>query len=140
VWSVEEWFGESSTFVLDQETALTQPDASAPLTAETLSGTVRSPKTAELVARTLRRMVVDGQLNDGDFLPHETELMAHFNISRPMSAQPCDGAEAEAHWLRHTENSAAELLKASKKTRVRDVMECRRASGSPSPDVRGQIA
>src|SRR2546422_9426327 len=32
---------------------------------------VRSPKTAELVAGTLRRMVVDGQLNDGDFLPNE---------------------------------------------------------------------
>jgi hypothetical protein len=30
--------------------------------------------------------------------------------------------EAEAHW-RHMENSAAELLKACKKTRVRDVME-----------------
>ena len=34
-----------------------------------------------------------------------------------------DGLEAEAHWLRHMENSAAELLRACKKTRVRDVME-----------------
>jgi len=34
-----------------------------------------------------------------------------------------DGNEAEAHWRRHMENSAAELLKACKKTRVRDVME-----------------
>src|SRR3954452_18570152 len=45
--------------------------------------TVRSPKTAELVAGTLRRMVVDGTLKDGDFLPNEAELMAHFGISRP---------------------------------------------------------
>ncbi len=44
---------------------------------------VRSPKTAELVAGTLRRMVVDGQLKDGDFLPNEAELMAHFGVSRP---------------------------------------------------------
>jgi GntR family transcriptional repressor for pyruvate dehydrogenase complex len=46
-------------------------------------GAVRSPKTAELVARTLRQMVVDGQLSDGDFLPHETDLMEHFRVSRP---------------------------------------------------------
>ena len=44
---------------------------------------VRSPKTAELVAGTLRRMIVDGQLKDGDFLPNEAELMAHFGVSRP---------------------------------------------------------
>src|SRR5271167_661366 len=50
---------------------------------ETAFSAVRSPKTAELVARTLRRMVVDGQLSDGDFLPHEAELMAHFQVSRP---------------------------------------------------------
>src|SRR5919106_1712745 len=47
------------------------------------STAVRSPKTAELVAGTLRRMVVDGQLKDGDFLPNEAELMAHFGVSRP---------------------------------------------------------
>jgi GntR family transcriptional repressor for pyruvate dehydrogenase complex len=34
-----------------------------------------------------------------------------------------DGAEAEAHWLRHMENSAAELLNVCTKTRVRDVMD-----------------
>jgi GntR family transcriptional regulator, transcriptional repressor for pyruvate dehydrogenase complex len=44
---------------------------------------VRSPKTAELVAQTLRRMIVSGQLKDGDFLPNESELMAHFGVSRP---------------------------------------------------------
>jgi GntR family transcriptional regulator, transcriptional repressor for pyruvate dehydrogenase complex len=53
------------------------------MTAETTFSAVRSPKTAELVARTLRRMVVDGLLADGDFLPHEPELMAHFQVSRP---------------------------------------------------------
>jgi GntR family transcriptional repressor for pyruvate dehydrogenase complex len=46
-------------------------------------GAVRSPKTAELVAGTLRKMIVDGHLCDGDFLPHEAELMKHFRVSRP---------------------------------------------------------
>ena len=50
------------------------------------------PKTAELVAGTLRRMVVDGQLNDGDFLPNEAELMAHFGVSRPDAARSGPGA------------------------------------------------
>ena len=32
--------------------------------------------------RHLRRMVVDGQLKEGDFLPSEAELMSHFGVSR----------------------------------------------------------
>jgi GntR family transcriptional repressor for pyruvate dehydrogenase complex len=51
--------------------------------AATGSGGIRSPKTAELVARTLRRMVIDGDLKDGDYLPNEAELMTHFGVSRP---------------------------------------------------------
>lgn len=43
----------------------------------------RSPKTAELVARTLRHMIVSGELKDGDYLPREMELMSHFGVSRP---------------------------------------------------------
>jgi GntR family transcriptional regulator, transcriptional repressor for pyruvate dehydrogenase complex len=50
---------------------------------ESPSNAVRSPKTAELVAHTLRRMIVDGKLKDGDFLPYEADLMAHFHVSRP---------------------------------------------------------
>ena len=53
---------------------------------------VRSPKTAELVAGTLRRMVVDGQLKDGDFLPNEAELMAHFGVSRPTLREAVRGS------------------------------------------------
>lgn len=51
--------------------------------ATALPGAVRTPKTAELVAGTLRQMIVDGRLVDGDFLPHETDLTAHFQVSRP---------------------------------------------------------
>jgi GntR family transcriptional regulator, transcriptional repressor for pyruvate dehydrogenase complex len=63
---------------------MAQPRPLAPMiTPEAAPGAVRSPKTAELVAGTLRRMIVDGQLGDGDFLPHEKELMEHFQVSRP---------------------------------------------------------
>ena len=55
------------------------PDAVTPIG----GAPIRSPKTAELVAGTLRRMVVDGQLKEGDFLPNEAELMSHFGVSRP---------------------------------------------------------
>ncbi|MGV0656622.1 GntR family transcriptional regulator [Mycolicibacterium thermoresistibile] len=59
------------------------------------SSGVRSPKTAELVAGTLRRMVVDGQLKDGDFLPNEAELMAHFGVSRPTLREAVRVLESE---------------------------------------------
>jgi GntR family transcriptional repressor for pyruvate dehydrogenase complex len=59
------------------------------------STAVRSPKTAELVAGTLRRMVVDGQLKDGDFLPNEAELMAHFGVSRPTLREAVRVLESE---------------------------------------------
>src|SRR5271154_4552587 len=55
----------------------------APMTVSESNGAVRSPKTAEIVADTLRRMIVEGQLKDGDFLPYEAELMDHFQVSRP---------------------------------------------------------
>lgn len=77
---------------------MSRSDALAPLpTPEKVAstGVVRSPKTAELVARTLRRMVVDGQLADGDFLPHEAELMAHFEISRPTLREAVRVLESE---------------------------------------------
>lgn len=59
------------------------------------AGAVRSPKTAELVARTLRKMIVDGQLKDGDFLPNETELMNHFGVSRPSLREAVRVLESE---------------------------------------------
>ena len=56
---------------------------------------IRSPKTAELVAGTLRRMVVEGQLRDGDFLPNEAELMSHFGVSRPTLREAVRVLESE---------------------------------------------
>lgn len=63
--------------------------------AASASSAVRSPKTAELVAGTLRRMVVDGTLTDGDFLPNEAELMAHFGVSRPTLREAVRVLESE---------------------------------------------
>lgn len=65
--------------------------------ADSIAGrsTVRSPKTAELVAGTLRRMIVDGQLKDGDFLPNEAELMSHFGVSRPTLREAVRVLESE---------------------------------------------
>ena len=65
------------------------------ITADIPASNVRSPKTAELVARTLRRMIVDGQLKDGDFLPREAELMAHFQVSRPTLREAVRVLESE---------------------------------------------
>ncbi|WP_280231138.1 FadR/GntR family transcriptional regulator [Nocardia cyriacigeorgica] len=56
---------------------------------------IRTPKTAELVARKLRRMIVDGELTDGDHLPNESELMAHFSISRPTLREAVRVLESE---------------------------------------------
>src|SRR3984885_2904514 len=66
-----------------QEVAMPKREPLAPMTVSEKNGAVRSPKTAEIVADTLRRMIVEGQLKDGDFLPYEAELMDHFQVSRP---------------------------------------------------------
>lgn len=47
------------------------------------SGRVRVPKTAEVVARTLRTQIVNGEIAEGEALPSEAALMEHFAISRP---------------------------------------------------------
>lgn len=50
---------------------------------EPLEPRVRIPKTAEVVAGTIRRQIVRGELAEGDALPSEAELTARFGISRP---------------------------------------------------------
>jgi len=44
---------------------------------------VRSKKVADLVAARLRRMIADGELNEGDWLPTEAELVTQLGVSRP---------------------------------------------------------
>lgn len=54
------------------------------VTVETAAaGRVRVPKTAEVVASTLRKRIVNGEIAEGEALPSEAALMEHFAISRP---------------------------------------------------------
>ncbi|MDL9938069.1 GntR family transcriptional regulator [Gordonia sp. ABSL1-1] len=56
---------------------------------------IRTPKTAELVARKLRGMIVDGELKPDDHLPNEAELMELFSVSRPTLREAIRVLEAE---------------------------------------------
>lgn len=47
------------------------------------SSIVRAPKAAELIAAHLRRQIVSGDIEAGDALPSEAELMRQFEVSRP---------------------------------------------------------
>jgi GntR family transcriptional repressor for pyruvate dehydrogenase complex len=40
-----------------------------------------SRRTAEIVADELRQQIIDGRLSDGDLLPGQKQLVAHFNVS-----------------------------------------------------------
>lgn len=44
---------------------------------------VRVPKTAEVIARTIRSQIVHREIPEGAALPSEAELMARFGVSRP---------------------------------------------------------
>jgi GntR family transcriptional regulator, transcriptional repressor for pyruvate dehydrogenase complex len=44
---------------------------------------VRAPKTSELVADRLRRLIVRGSMKPGETLPPETQLMEQLGVSRP---------------------------------------------------------
>lgn len=56
---------------------------------------VRVPKAADLVARVLRRRIVDGTLREGDPLPHEGLLMQQFNVGRTTIREALRVLEAE---------------------------------------------
>jgi DNA-binding FadR family transcriptional regulator len=44
---------------------------------------IRIPKTAEVVAAHIRKMIIRGEVREGDFLQSEAQLMEHFGTSRP---------------------------------------------------------
>ena len=56
---------------------------------------VRIPKTAEVFAEKIRKKVIRGQLQDGDYLPPEAQLMASAAISRPTLREAIRILEAE---------------------------------------------
>jgi DNA-binding FadR family transcriptional regulator len=60
-----------------------------------VNGTVRVPKTADVVADVLRRQIVRGELAEHDVLPGEAALMARFGVSRPSLREALRLLEAE---------------------------------------------
>jgi GntR family transcriptional regulator, transcriptional repressor for pyruvate dehydrogenase complex len=56
---------------------------------------VRAPKTGELIATHLRRQIVRGELQPGQTLPAESQLMEQFGVSRPTLREAFRILEAE---------------------------------------------
>src|SRR5688572_11810979 len=44
---------------------------------------IRIPKTAELVADSIRRQIIGGELREGDTLQPEAQIIEEFGVSRP---------------------------------------------------------
>lgn len=61
-----------------------------------MSQPVRVPKAAALVAASLRRRIVSGELEEGDALPNETELMQFYEVSRPTLREALRVLESES--------------------------------------------
>jgi len=62
------------------------PAKAAPAKAAPMTGArtvIRIPKTAEIVAANIRKMIIRGEVKEGDFLQPEAQLMGHFGTSRP---------------------------------------------------------
>ena len=57
---------------------------------------IKIPKMAESVASELRKMIVRGELREGDFLVPEAELMEQFGISRPTLREAIRILESES--------------------------------------------
>ena len=57
---------------------------------------VRIPKAAAVVAARLRRRIVSGDLEHGGSLPNESELMRHFEVSRPTVREALRILESES--------------------------------------------
>src|SRR5688572_15480190 len=57
---------------------------------------IRLPKMAELIADQLRRQIVRGELQEGDALPSESELLERFNVSRPTLREAFRVLESES--------------------------------------------
>jgi DNA-binding FadR family transcriptional regulator len=56
---------------------------------------IRVPKTGEIVADQIRRRIIRGELNEGDFLPSEAELIETLGVSRPTLREALRVLEAE---------------------------------------------
>lgn len=119
----------------------------------------RVPKTAELVANSIRLRIIQGDLSEGDTLPPEAQLMEQFGISRPSLREAFrileaerlitvkrgsrSGAAVNLPKVESVSRYASYYLQASGVT-VRDIYEARLAlepyivrklAAAPSPDA-----
>jgi DNA-binding FadR family transcriptional regulator len=59
-------------------------NTSAPASGSIRTGQlIRIPKTAEVVAADIRKMIIRGEMREGDFLQPEAQLMEYYGTSRP---------------------------------------------------------
>lgn len=62
---------------------------------EAVATRIRVPKTSEIVADQIRAQIVRGEIEEGDFLPPEGQLMDNLGISRPTLREAFRILEAE---------------------------------------------
>jgi len=102
--------------------------------------TIRIPKTAELVAESIRRQITGGELGEGDTLQPEAQIIEEFGVSRPtvreafrileseklisVSRGSRGGARVHVPKADHVARYAVFVLQ-SKKASYRDVYEAR---------------
>ena len=67
----------------------------APLAPRSSNRPIRVPKTAEIVSDSIRQRIISGELQEGDSLPPESQLMEDFSISRPTLREAFRILEAE---------------------------------------------
>jgi DNA-binding FadR family transcriptional regulator len=72
------------------------PSAPSVAVAPDRANFLRAPKLPELLASDVRRRIMAGELNEGDALPPEAELMQRYNISRPSLREALRILESEA--------------------------------------------
>jgi GntR family transcriptional repressor for pyruvate dehydrogenase complex len=62
---------------------MTREQAASKTTGAAPRKSLHIPKASEIVANNIRKKIVRGALNEGDFLPSESKLMEEFGVSRP---------------------------------------------------------
>ena len=75
--------------------AKAKPAKDGPMSTRKGAQAIRVPKTAEIVADSIRRRIISGELQESDSLPPESELMESFAISRPTLREAFRILEAE---------------------------------------------
>jgi DNA-binding FadR family transcriptional regulator len=97
---------------------------------------VQTPKMAELVASSIRQQIIRGELSEGDALPTEAELIAHYGISRPTIREAFRILESESLiTIRKGARGGAEIHRPSPAVAARYTGMLLQAAGTTLADV-----